>query len=346
LMEEVARLSGYDNIPLTYPAVSAQDRPVLRIREMRNRIRTLMSGFGFAEAINYSFISANACDRLRLSETDRARRTVRILNPLSEDLAVMRTSLVPGLLETMHRNVSHQEKNLKLFEVGKLYFAADTDSDSDSLPDEVEMLAGLWSGARSDATWHTRESACDFFDLKGVAESLLKALDVSAAFPALPDEACRYTRVGFSAEIRVGAAPVGLIGEVHPEVAQAWGLKQTAYILELNLSGLLPLIPETKQFRPIPKFPSVSRDVTLIVDESIASRTLVSRVEQMNQELVEDVLLFDVFEGKPIAAGKKSVSFRIVYRSASKTLQDEEVNRLHTRITDQLITAFRAALPS
>jgi phenylalanyl-tRNA synthetase beta chain len=342
LMEEVARLSGYNNIPLTYPQMPAQAKPILKILNLRNRIKRLMAGLGFSEAITYSFIARDSCDRLVLKENDACRKTIAILNPLTEEQAVMRTSLIPGLLETMHRNLAQQEKDLKLFEIGKVYFA----QGADRLPDEEEMLAGLWSGSRYDASWHGKEIACDFFDLKGVVESLLQTLGVAdVEFSGLADTACSYTRSGYSAQIQAGNQPVGRLGEVHPRVLNNFDLKQTTYIFELNINRLLTVIPDLKKSQPIPKFPAVSRDATLIVDHSVESRSILRHVEQLDEALIEDLHLFDVFAGEPIPAGKKSISFRIVYRSSTRTLEDEEINRLHKAITGKLIRNFNASLP-
>jgi phenylalanyl-tRNA synthetase beta chain len=343
LMEEVARLSGYNNIPLTYPAVPVRGRPLLKTRASRNRIKQLMVGFGFNEIVTYSFIGSGDGDRLGLKSDDSLRQTVAILNPLTEEQAVMRTSLVPGLLQTLQLNLAKQERNLKLFEIGKTFFA----TEPDTLPEEIEMLAGLWSGSRFAPSWLTSDVDTDFFDVKGVIESLLQQLDVQQVdFARLPDDDCAYTRPGFSARIRAQEREIGLLGEIHPQALRRFDLKRTAYIFELNLERLLPLIPDTKSFRPIPKFPVVTRDVTLIVDRRIASSNILKCVEEMNEELIEALQLFDVFEGKPIPAGRKSISFRIIYRSSTRTLEDEEINRLHQKITGKLLEEFKASLPA
>ncbi|MEN8781260.1 MAG: phenylalanine--tRNA ligase subunit beta, partial [Desulfobacterales bacterium] len=343
LMEEVARLSGYNNIPLTYPAVPVRGRPLLKTRASRNRIKQLMVGCGFNEIVTYSFIGSGDGDRLGLKSDDSRRQTVAIMNPLTEEQAVMRTSLVPGLLQTLQLNLARQERNLKLFEIGKTFFA----TEPDELPEEIEMLAGLWSGSRFSPSWHTSEVDTDFFDLKGVVESLLQQLDVQQVdFTRLPDDDCTYTRPGVSARIRTQEREIGLLGEIHPQALRRFDLKRTAYIFELNIDRLLPLIPDTKSSRPIPKFPVVTRDVTLIVDRRIESGKILQCVDQMNEELIEALQLFDVFEGKPIPKGRKSISFRIVYRSSTRTLEDEEINRLHQKITGQLLEEFKASLPA
>ncbi|MGD2000286.1 MAG: phenylalanine--tRNA ligase subunit beta, partial [Desulfobacterales bacterium] len=343
LMEEVARLSGYNNIPLTYPAVPVRGRPLLKTRASRNRIKQLMVGCGFNEIVTYSFIGSGDGDRLGLKSDDSRRQTVAIMNPLTEEQAVMRTSLVPGLLQTLQLNLAKQERNLKLFEIGKTFFA----TEPDALPEEIEMLAGLWSGSRFSPSWHTSEVDTDFFDLKGVVESLLQQLDVQQVdYTRLPEDDCTYTRPGVSARIRAQEREIGLLGEIHPRALRRFDLKRTAYIFELNIDRLLPLIPDTKSSRPIPKFPVVTRDVTLIVDRRIESGKILQCIVQMNEELIEALQLFDVFEGKPIPKGRKSISFRIVYRSSTRTLEDEEINRLHQKITGQLLEEFKASLPA
>ena len=343
LMEEVARLSGYDNIPLTYPTVPAKGRPPLKSLTLRNLIKQVMTGYGFHEIITYSFINDNAKDKLRLKKEDERRRTLPILNPLSEEQSVMRSSLLPGMLETMGYSVARHEKNLKLYEIGKIFYT----NGIDSLPKEVEMLAGLWCGSRCNDSWHAQETACDFFDLKGAVEAMLEKLGIdNAVFKGLQVKDCTYTRPGYSARILINDQEVGMIGEVHPQVRENFDLKETAYIFELIVDSLSDFIPETKSYQPIPRYPSVSRDVTLIVDLGIESGRIINRVEQMNEELVENVQLFDVFDGKPIPSGKKSISFRIVYRSSERTLEDEEINRLHQEVTGNLLEEFKALLPA
>ena len=343
LMEEVARLSGYNNIPTTFPVMPAETREASKLMTSRSEVKRLMAGFGFAETINYSFVHRQSCDRLRLEPGDPRRKTIAILNPLSEDQAVMRTSLVPGLLETMGRNISRQEKNLRLFEVGKIYR-----TDGRQTPArEIEMIAALWTGSRFDAAWHVKETACDFFDLKGVAEGLLRGLGVTDwTFTAMSVESCRYTKPGHTARIIAGDTLIGLAGEVHPRVLDNFGLKQTAFIFELDMDRLIALIPDKKLSKPIPKFPAVFRDITLIIDRDVEAASVLQSVESQGEELVESLQLFDVYQGDPIPAGKKSISFRITYRSSTKTLEDDVVNTLHGKITGRLIKAFDAGLPA
>jgi len=342
LMEEVARLSGYNNIPTTFPAMPAKARKPQKLFDARRCMMHLMTGFGFFETINYSFINTLSCDRLNLPSGDYRRNTVNIVNPLTEDQAVMRTSLVPGLLETVYRNISKQQKNLKLFEIGKVYIK----KGKDNLPVETEMIAGLMTGARLDTSWYAKETPCDFFDIKGVLEGLLKGLNIdSIRFSRLAEDLCIYTKPGYAAQIISNNEILGLAGELHPLVLQNFDIEQSVYIFELNMDSLIKLLPETRQSKPIPKFPAVPRDITIIVNKDTESGAILECIENIQEQLVENIQLFDVFTGDPISPGKKSISIRVTYRSSKKTLEDEDVGNIHKMIADRLIKEFDAGLP-
>jgi phenylalanyl-tRNA synthetase beta chain len=306
-------------------------------------VREILCGFGFVETINYSFISDQSADRIRLDAEDPRRAHVVLLNPISEEQSVMRTTLLPGMLEAVQRNISRQQTALRLFEIGKVFWPR---KDA-SLPVEKEMLVGVWTGPRGQAAWHTREESCDFFDIKGVVEGLGAALGLDRlTFAAQPDDQCRCTRPGHTARIICEGEDLGLVGELHASVAQNYSLKQTVFLFELDLEQLSQKLPAAKQMAPIPRFPATSRDITVIVDQVIESSRMLEAVVQFDEPLVEDLFIFDVFAGDPIPAEKKSVSIRIVYRSAERTLEDETVNAIHSDLSRRLIGEFDAALPA
>jgi len=341
LIEEVARLTGYNNIPRTYPLVPAETRNPSRHLVLRDWVKKIMTGFGLSEAINYSFMDKKACDRLNFPADDPKRRFVEILNPLTEDQTVMRTSLVPGLLKSTQRNVSRQVKNIELFEIGKIFIQ----KEDAELPAETEMLGGILSGPNSRPHWNVPETAFDFFDMKGVVEGLADALKIDMQYTALSDEQCQYTRPGHTAQIVLDGDRVGIIGELQPKVLKAYDLKQTVFIFELDLTRLYDVIPEFCQAGEIPKFPATSRDATIIIDNGVESGQILDSVRDMDEALVESVHVFDVFSGDAIPEGRKSVSFRVTYRSLTATLEDEEINQLHKEITFKVIKRFYAGLP-
>ena len=342
LMEEIARLSGYNNIPTTFPEMPAEGRRPLPRLSLRNRIKGRMTGLGYTEAVTYSFGSYSASDRLGFAPDDPRRSVVAILNPLTEDQAIMRTSLIPGLLEAMHYNMAQQIKNLKIFEIGKTFIAAD----HAKLPQETEMLVGLWTGARYPASWHGREAASDYYDIKGVVEALLDELKIEDVLYTGISEACdSYMRPGHAARIMAGEKILGQVGQIHPQVGDEYDLKQPVFIFELNVERISALASEAKYAKSVPKYPAIFRDITIIVNRETETQSIMQAVDTATEELIECLNLFDVFEGDPIPSGKKSISFRVTYRSPSKTLVDEDINQLHKSITEKLMDAFDATLP-
>lgn len=343
LMEEVARLEGYNTIPTTFPKIPAVGHGASAIVERRQRVRDLLVGFGFNEVVTYSFISSRSCDRLCLPEDDIRRNQVEILNPLTEDQSVLRTSLIPGLLEIMRHNLSQQIRTVKIFETGRI-FLGQKDKD---LPKEDEMLGGLWTGLKDEPSWHAKDIACNFYDLKGVLEGLLDGLNIKqVTFSKLPQAQCHYLRHGYSAKVICQNEILGVIGEIRPDVVKNYDLKQTAFIFELNLNRLFSLLPTLTSASTVPRFPSTTRDITLIVAEAIEAAEIIAAIQKLDEPLVESIYIFDVFSGNPIPSGKKSISIRITYRSTEKTLIDEDVNQIHKELTDNLLEAFKASLPT
>jgi len=347
LMEEVARLWGYNNIPTTVPRISPATHPISRSIEIKDKIKDRMAGYGFSEILTYSFISHNAVDLLNLPEIDERRKMLPVLNPISEDQAVMRTSLVPGLLSAMHYNLARQTRNLKLFELGKIFIG----KGQDRQPEEIETLAGLWTGVRSNQAWHGKPEPCDFFDIKGVLENLLASMEMrGVSFSQIPAPSCHYTKPGNTARVIVNGAPIGIIGEIATAVLSNFNIRQPAFIFELNACDLIAHETAAKIFVPIPRFPSTDRDVTLIIDNNIQISDIIDKAkflqENLEEKWIEDIGILDVYKGQPIPSGKKSISFRITYRSFTETLMDQAVNRLHRQLTDGIIKAFNAALPA
>ncbi|MDY6905109.1 MAG: phenylalanine--tRNA ligase subunit beta [Thermodesulfobacteriota bacterium] len=342
IMEEVARLWGYNNIPVTFPAIPVEVEPPLPAFARRNRARDIMAGLGFMEAVNYSFISSEAGQQMGFDPTTPHGDPVEILNPLTVEQSVMRTSLIPGLIKTVQQNTAQQIKDARLFEIGRVFLKQ---SDAE-LPDESEMIAGAWTGSRTPRAWLVPDEPVDFYDMKGVVEALLAALNAPApAFTAMPREKCIYAKPGHTALVRVGEKDVGLVGELVDSLIADHGLKQPVFVFELDLSVLGQLLIEDRQAQPLSRFPAVTRDITLILPDAVEAGDVVASLDALNEELIEAIRITDVYRGDPVPAGKKSLSVRVVYRSRSNTLKDKYVNRLHAGITDRIVNAFEAELP-
>ena len=343
LVEEIARISGYNRIPTTFPVITEGSRSrTMPSQSPREQILRLMTGLGFSETITYSFVHPHSCNYLRLEPGDLRTRALGVLNPLSEDQAIMRTSLIPGMLETVHRNISMQSRNLKLFEAGNVFIS----KGQDALPDEIEMLCGLWTGARREVSWHMLDTACDFYDIKGVVEALLAALHIhNVRFSRDAALSCSYLKPGYAAGIQCGGQVMGYLGQVHSQTQEYFNIKQAIYVFELDMLKLFAAVPDVQQVAAIPRYPAVARDITLILPKALESGQIIEMVEAMQDPIVERIVLFDVFEGGNLPPDKKSLSFRLTYRSAAGTLEDEAVNAHHSGISDKLIQHFDAMLP-
>ncbi|WP_300667229.1 phenylalanine--tRNA ligase subunit beta [Desulfoluna sp.] len=342
LSEEIARLWGYNNIETSYAKVVASNESYPPAFSARQAVRSAFVGIGFNEAVNYSFIREDAVDRLRFAEGDPRRRLVTIVNPISEEQKVMRTSLIAGLLASAVRNISVQERSLHLFEVGATFIAGE----GETLPEEPEMLAGLVTGDRRSASWFGKEEPCDFYDLKGALEGFFDSLHIfGVSFRPMVAEACCYTRPGYTAEILVDGEVIGLAGKVHGEVLKSFELKQDVFVFEMAMGPLAARISGDRQASSIPKFPSVTRDVTIICDASVCAGDAMAAIGDEKQALIEGAWLLDHYAGENIPEGKQSLTFRVVYRSADKTLNDKAVNKIHTRIMEMLLKRFDAVLP-
>jgi len=343
LIEEIARMTGYDKIPVTYPLIPAKDRKLLETLDLQNRIKDLMICFGFTEVINYSFVNRSVYDKLNLGSDDIQRNIVEILNPLSEDQSVMRTSLVPGILETVQRNISRRTTNLMVFEVGNIFI----NKGKNSLPEEIEMMSGVCTGLRSEASWHCNKTECDFYDIKGVVERLISFLNIkNVQFTMRPRKLCNYTKYGNTAQVTINNKLIGLVGEMHPTVCSNFNIKSKVFIFELNMYNLKEHIPQHFDFIPVSKFPSITRDITIIVDKNVEAGSVIKSIKNIGEKLVDNILLSDVFEDHPTLSDKKSISLKITYRSPTETLEDNVINNIHKNISDKLLKQYNAMFPT
>jgi len=252
----------------------------------------------------------------------------------------MRTSLIPGLLQAISRNVKQGNTDLRFFELGNTFFY----TQSDQLPNEVEMVSGIWTGNRYDKSWCYKDIQVDFYDIKGVVENLCTGMNIPAVrFSALSGNDFPYFRPGYAAVLFSGPNMLGALGEISQEVLKNFALKDPVFAFDINLETLLECISEEKKAKPLSRFPAVNRDTSLILDKGIEAQAIISFINDLKEELVESLYIFDMY---PLADGKKSLAFRITYRSFERSLTDEEVNRIHKRIVEKVVDHFNAQLPS
>ncbi|MDA8165193.1 MAG: phenylalanine--tRNA ligase subunit beta [Desulfobacteraceae bacterium] len=341
LIEEVARLKGYNTIPTTLPLVPMRFPAQDRQRELHRELARLFVSLGFSEAINYSFVAAQHCDLLGLAADDAARAFVRLLNPLAEEQSVLRTTLLPGLLENVRHNLNHESPDIRLFEIGKSFFSRG----EASLPEERLRLTAVASGRRHPGAprLHAGEAAVDLYDLKGVVEQVLAMLRVEVRLEA-EALARSYAAPGSSMRLTGNGRELGSFGRLAPEMGRGFGIKQEVYFLDLDLDGLGALAPAPKGFRSLPKFPAVKWDAAFLVPENVGGGDLIAAIREANEPLVEEAELFDVYRGKSIEAGWKSVAIAVTYRAADRTLDDRAVGKVHQRLSDMIIDRFQAKL--
>jgi phenylalanyl-tRNA synthetase beta chain len=340
LIEEVARLRGYGTIPESIPPIPVQADVKDRKKVLAERVRAFFNGCGFSEVINYSFTAPGSADVLAFRPEDERRRFVRIVNPLTDDQSVMRTTLLYGLLQTMKTNVNNGCVDLKFFEQGKIFIA---DAEDGLLPKEREMIGALITGARYDNLWHSKGLPSDFYDLKGCVENLFEALNMAkVSFQSAVDATCLHP--GRACRIVVGDREAGVLGEIHPDVVEKMDLKRRAVVFELDFDLLAGHFTDAVITREIQKFPSSSRDVAFLIDRDVEAEKILGLARTEKEELLEKIEIFDVYIGKSIPDHMKSIALRFTYRSPGKTLTDEEVARAHGRIVERITGATGAKI--
>ena len=338
LVEEVARIIGYDKVPVTRlssPLPPQKSKLSLEARrsELKDKLRNILTGFGFQEILTYSLMSL---ETLRKVSPQLELRTppLKVANPMTREQEYLRTSLRAGLLATLAHSQKFEQGGIRLFEIGKVFLPQGKD-----LPVEKDMLCAVLSGVRAELSWQADRETLDFFDAKGVVESLVNQLGLKASFGNSDDEGLCP---GKGADVVVGADKLGIVGDLHPKVVQAFELSNTVCLIEIDLEKLLTEITRTRGYQSIPRFPSVSRDIALVLDEQVTYRS----VEQIIQSfpLVKNVTLFDLYRGEQIREGKKSFAIRIVYQSPSRTLTDEEVDQTQEQMLARLHQELAATL--
>jgi phenylalanyl-tRNA synthetase beta chain len=333
LIEEVARVHGLQNLPATLPARRRAVGALSRSQKLRRAIDDQLRGDGLSEVVTFAFISPDAIRRLRVPNDDIRARVLPVGNPLSEDQSVMRTTLVPGLLDVARHNVARDMPDLKLFETGRVFFS----NGPDELPEERLFLGILLSGDFEPATWRRPALEADFYSAKGVLVAVLDALGVRWRLVAGGPP---FLHPGRAAEVVVDAREAGWLGELHPAVAADFGLaelERPPVVLELDLGVVLPVAERvTRRYEDLITYPAVVQDIAVVVDESVDARTVVDTVGAAAGDELRSVHVFDVYRGEQVGEGRKSLALRLEFRSADRTLTDEEVAERRNRIRDAI----------
>ena len=326
LVEEIARIIGYDKIPTTMLSSSLPRYEPVPMLHLRRQLRSILISCGFQEVLTYSLTSLEMLEMLSPEFRLMGPNPMKVANPMSREQEYLRTSLRPGPLSVLAQNERYEESGIKLFEIGKIFIPKEGD-----LPEEHEMLCAVLSGSQRRLSWRGEEKPVDFFVAKGVTETILSRLGVGARFEASEDESLFPGRI---ANIVVEKDKLGTVGELHPKVSKAFGLSDTAYLIEIDLDKLSSFAITLKTFQAIPRYPSTNRDIALLVDKKVTYQQICLVIQSFS--LVNTVVLFDLYLGEQVPAGKKSLAFRIVYQSSTHTLTDGEVDEVQQRIIDRL----------
>ena len=328
IAEEVARIYGYDKIPTTIFKVATEREPKYKNDILTDVVIETMIGSGVNQSISYSFVSPKVFDKVNIPADSKLRNVVKIKNPLGEDYSVMRTTTLPSIMESLGRNYSRNNDYVRLFEIGRTYIP---NEDQTKLPTEKNVLTiGIYGD-------------CDYLDLKGIVENVIDGLGITKAKYVRESENPSY-HPGKTASLMVRNKKVGVFGEILPDVTESYGIDVDCYVAELDLDVLFEASSTTKTYKPLPKFPAVTRDIALLCDDSILVAEIEETIRKAGGNLVEKVQLFDIYKGAQIPEGKKSIAYAIAYRDEKKTLEDKDIAKVHDKILKALEHKLGAVL--
>lgn len=325
LIEEVARIYGYDEIPSSLPVFGEVTSGELTDRQHKTRtLKETLEGAGLNQAITYSLVSKDHAKDFALQE----RPTISLLMPMSEAHATLRQSLLPHLIEATAYNVARKNKDVRLYEIGRVFFG----NGEGELPDEVEYLSGILTGEYVVNAWQGKKEEIDFFIAKGVVDRVAEKLNLEFSYKAGKIEGLHPGR---TAIVSLEGQDIGFIGELHPQVAADNDLKRT-YVFELNYDAMMQVAVGYINYEQIPKFPGVTRDIALEVNHDVPSSELKQIIHNNGEDILQSTLVFDVYEGEHLEKGKKSVAIRLNYLDTEDTLTDERVSKIHDKILEAL----------
>ena len=325
LVEEVARIYGYDEIPSTLPIFSEVTSGTLTDRQAKMRdIKTVLEGAGLHQAITYALVPEARARDFALVD----RPTIQLLMPMSEDHAVLRQSLLPHLIDAVAYNKARSNHNVRLYEVGRVFFGRE----ATELPEEVEYLSGILTGDYVEHAWQNKVEPIDFFVAKGMVDRVAEKLALTFTYEATRIDGLHPGRTAY---VKLNGDIVGFVGELHPTVAAENDLDRT-YVFELNLDRILAVSVGYINYKPIPRFPGMTRDIALVVDQDVPVATLIHTITAQGGTLLKDTHVFDEYQGEHMEVGKKSVAIRLSYLDEAATLTENQVTEVHDRIVAAL----------
>ncbi len=336
LIEEIARIDGFDKVDTVYPVAGVQPVKIAAKQRLIKKAREVFSYAGFSETVHLSFIEGKYAEEFKTAFAKEADQTIVLKNPLSSENSTMCTSLLPGLLKTAALNVSRGQKPLKLFEVGSVYFSSPSGKRT-----QKAVFSAIVLGPYELTPWKPRGKEYDFYDLKGVLETLMAHLH--SKLEISPDSRS-FLQPGKSVRVRANGEDLGTLGQMAPQQSLVAECGQNVYALELDLGALEEATSSCIRFEPIAKFPEIYRDISILVDRPVTSQKAADLILKTGCPLIQKVELYDHFEGEKIQADKKSLTFALSFQSAKRTLSDDEGNPLFEKIVQTLKSELGASL--
>jgi phenylalanyl-tRNA synthetase beta chain len=341
LIEEVARVHGYENISKTIPSTKISLASPTEGQISERKIRNILTSMGLMEIISYSFMDERLLGIMNIPDKDSLRIAVKLRNPLSQNSSLMRTTLLTGIIQAVIFNIHRGVYDVGIFEIGKVFISSPSlkkGGKGEGLPVEKTKIGGAITSRIEKKIRGKGER--DFYSLKGIVESLLDRLNVFHREFSPADLPFIHPQKGAYIKINNESEPIGFLGELHTEVSERFDLKDRLYVFELDLNTMLTKITPEIKYKPLPRYPAIYRDIAVILDSQIRSVDIEKVIRETDQSILKEIILFDYYEGKQIPAGKKSLAYSLVYRSDERTLTDEDVNPIHEKI----ITALKENL--
>ena len=340
LSEEVARIYGFDNIASTTPFGRMVQGKQSTKQNFVDKIKHTLTSLGMTEELSFAFTSTDLFDKLLVPEDSPLRQAIPILNPLTDEAPLVRTCLLTSIMENAVRNFSRKNNDIKLFDVAPVFLPKQLPLTE--LPEERLMVAGLITGRREEVGWNQGNEMVDFFDMKGIVEELFRALGISKYTVEAGEHFAMHP--GKTALFKKGREVIASVGELHPQAAENFGIKQKVYLFEMDLEVLMKYTGKSFHFESLPKYPAIARDLAIVVDEDVASADIERVIAKNGGKHFKDVTLFDVYTGEHVAKGKKSMAFNLQFQSKDKTLTDEEADAAFKNILKAVEKHFAAEL--
>ena len=339
LIEEIARIYGYDKLdPIPTGVKERRGKYSFYQKTVRN-IRQTLCDIGLDEVINYSFLSAGEIETFKLNLEEEYKDSVALLNPITEDFKFLRSMLLPSLMKNIKDNINHNIKDLRIFEISKVFRKKITNN----LPLEINMLGIILTGNAVQKGWNEKERPFDFYDLKGVMESLCMKYSPGASL-GIEERGYKFFHPGISGNLKINGINMGIIGMIHPLLIEETEINQNVYYMEINMDNFINNIKETRNYKPIPAFPSIDIDIAIVVDDKIKSEDITDEIKKSGTELLKKVRLFDTYRGEQIEKNKKSIAYSLNFRDDSRTLKDTEIEIIVNRILENLGKRFNAKI--